>query len=42
MMKDNDFKLLRGFADRQTDKRMDIGDCRVTFATEKELDFDDI
>ena len=40
MMKDGDFKLLRGFADRQTnkwtDKRTDIGDCRVSFATKKE------
>ena len=39
MMKDDDFKLLRGFADGQTDRRTDrqtdIGDCRVTFATEK-------
>ena len=34
MMKDDDFKLLRGFADRQTDKRTDICDCRVAFATE--------
>ena len=33
-MNDDDFKLLRGFADRQTDERMDIGDCRVAFATE--------
>ena len=31
MMKDDDFKLLRGFADRQ----MDNCECRVTFATEK-------
>ena len=31
MMMDVDFKLLRGFADRQTD----ICDCRVTFETEK-------
>ena len=35
MMKDDDFKLLRGFEDRQTDKRTDICDCRVAFATEK-------
>ena len=28
-MKDDDFKLLRGFGNRQTDKEMDIGDCRV-------------
>ena len=30
-MKDDDFKLFRGFADEQTD----ICRCRVTFATEK-------
>ena len=34
MMKVDDFKLLRGFADKQTDKRTDICDCRVAFATE--------
>ena len=34
MMKDDDIKLLRGFADRLTDKQMDICECRVTFATE--------
>ena len=34
-MKDDDFKLLRGFADGQMDKQTDICDCRVTFATEK-------
>ena len=35
-MKDDDFKLLRGFADEQTDGRTDnICDCRVAFATEK-------
>ena len=34
MMKDDDFKLFRGFEDRQTDERTDIGDCRVAFATE--------
>ena len=33
-MKDDDFKLLRGFADRRTDERTDICDCRVTFTTE--------
>ena len=37
MMKDEDFKLLRGFADRQTD----ICDCRVAFATEKMKDGDE-
>ena len=35
MMKDDDFKLLRGFADERTDNRTDICDCRVAFATEK-------
>ena len=34
MMKDDDFKL-KGFEDRQTDRQTDIGDCRVTFATER-------
>ena len=43
-MKDDDFKLLKkGFALRRTDKRMneqmnkrtDICNCRVAFATEK-------
>ena len=38
MMKDEDFKLLRGFdllrTDRQSDRRTDICDCRVAFATE--------
>ena len=36
-MKDDDFKLLRGFADRQTDGQTDICDCRVAFATENTL-----
>ena len=39
MMKDDDFKLLRGFGngwtDRLTNKQTDIGGCRVAFATEK-------
>ena len=35
MMKDDDFKLLRGFDDGRTDGRTDICDCRVAFATEK-------
>ena len=35
MLKDDDFKLLRGFADGRTDGRTDICDCRVAFATEK-------
>ena len=38
MKKVDDFKLLRGFADRQmdgwTNKRTDICECRVAFATE--------
>ena len=38
-MNDDDFKLFRGFADGQTDRRTDgltdICDCRVAFATEK-------
>ena len=40
-MKGEDFKLLRGFADRRTNGRTDIGDCRVAFATEK-LFFEDL
>ena len=35
MMKDDDFKLLKGFADERTDKQTDICDCRVAFVTEK-------
>ena len=35
MMKEDDFNLLRGFADKRTDKGTDICDCRVAFATEK-------
>ena len=34
MMKDDDFKLLKGFALGQTNERTDICDCRVAFATE--------
>ena len=34
-MKDDDFKLLRGFDDKQTDKLTDICEYRVAFATEK-------
>ena len=34
MMKDDDFKLLRGFDNRRTDRRTDICDCIVAFATE--------
>ena len=33
MMKDDDFKLLRGFCDRQTE----ICECRVTFLTENKF-----
>ena len=45
MMKDDDFKLLKGFALRLTDKRTngqtDICHCRVAFATEKMKDGDE-
>ena len=34
MVKDDDFKLLRGFGYRQTDRLMEICECRVAFATE--------
>ena len=41
MMKDDDFKLLNGFAlqwmNKRTNKQTDICDCRVTFATENSL-----
>ena len=33
-MKDDDYKLLRGFDYGQTDRRTDFCDCRVAFATE--------
>ena len=33
-MKDDDFKLLRGFGDGRTNRRTDICDCRVAFMTE--------
>ena len=36
-MKDDDFKLLRGFEGRQTNRQTDICECRVAFATEKAL-----
>ena len=36
-MKDDDFQLLRGFDYGQTDKRTDICDCRVAFATESRI-----
>ena len=40
MMRDDDFKLLRGFADgrtnERTNERTDICDCRVAFATENQ------
>ena len=32
MIKDDDLKLLSGFDDGQTDKQIDICDCRVAFA----------
>ena len=35
MMKDDDIKSLRGFADRLTDERTDICECGVAFVTEK-------
>ena len=35
MMKDDDFKLLRGFASKQMDSLADICECRVAIATEK-------
>ena len=38
MMKDDDFKLLRGFADRRTNERTDICERRVASATEKVYD----
>ena len=37
MMKDDDFKLLMGFCDWLTDKRTDICECRVAFATENSV-----
>ena len=36
MMKDDDFKLLRGFASDRTDRLTDICECRIAFATEKQ------
>ena len=40
-MKDDDFKLLRGFADGLSDGQLDkqtyICECRVAFVTEKSL-----
>ena len=44
MMKDDDFKLMKGFAlrltDEQTNRQTDICHCRVAFATEN-LEQDD-
>ena len=37
MLKNDDFKMLRGFGDRLTDKRTDVCDCRVAFATENKF-----
>ena len=34
---DDDFKLLRGFDDKQTDRPMDICECRGAFMTENFL-----
>ena len=34
MMKNDDFKLLKGFASRRTDRLTDICECRVAFETE--------
>ena len=42
MMKDDDFKLLRGFDYGRTDRRTDICDCRVAFATENVMNLDDL
>ena len=38
-MNDEDFKLLKGFALGRTDKRKDICDIRVAFATENRILF---
>ena len=42
-LKDDDFKLLRGFwlTDGQTNKQTDICECRVAFVTEKMMDGDE-
>ena len=37
MMKDDDFKMLMGFASEQTDGLTDICECRVAFATENRI-----
>ena len=34
MLKDDDFKLLRGFEDELTDRQTDISECRFAFVTE--------
>ena len=39
VMRDDYFKLLRGFASWQTDRQTDIGECRVAFETEIHLFF---
>ena len=36
-MKDDDFKMLMGFASKQTDGLTDICECRVAFATENRI-----
>ena len=35
-LKDEGFKVFRGFADRQPDGQTDICECRVAFATENQ------
>jgi len=42
MMKDADFKLLRGFEDRQTNEQTYIGAGRVTFVTENYADLNNL
>ena len=34
MMKDDDFKQLRGFGNGQRNGQTDISECRIAFATE--------
>ena len=36
MVKDDDFKLLRGSDYRKTKRIMDISECRVAFATQSD------
>ena len=37
MMKDDDFKMLMGFASEQMDGLTDICECRVAFVTENRI-----